>query len=57
MEAVTSYEKDVGFSHSTCPRFEPHDELDLFTRVDLSIDIDELTCLREGKGGENWWTI
>ena len=42
MEAITSYEKDVGFSHLTCPTVEPH-ELDLFTRVDLSIDFDELT--------------
>ena len=42
MEAVASYEKDIGF-FSTCPTIEPH-ELDLFTRVDLSTDIDELTC-------------
>ena len=40
MEAVTSYEEDVGFSYSTCPTIEPH-EIDLLTRVDLSIDIDE----------------
>ena len=56
MEAITSYEKDVGFSHLTCPTVEPH-ELDLFTRVDLSIDFDELTYWPEDKGGKNWWTI
>ena len=42
MEAVTSYEEDFGFSHSTCPTIE-HYDLGLFTRLDLSIDIDELT--------------
>ena len=46
MEVVTSPEKDVEFSHSTpsrtCPTIEPH-ELDLFTFVDLSMNIDELS--------------
>jgi hypothetical protein len=50
MAAVTSYEDDVGFSYSTCPTIEPH-ELDLFTRVDLSIDIDENDLLT---GRQRW---
>ena len=50
MAAVTSYEEDVGFSYSTCPKIEPH-ELDLFTHVDLSIDIDENDLLR---GRQRW---
>ena len=50
MAAVTSYEKDVGFSYSTYPTIEPH-ELDLFTRVDLSIDIDENDLLT---GRQRW---
>ena len=50
MAAVTSYEEDVGFSYSTCPIIEPH-ELDMFTRVDLSIDIDENDLL---SGRQRW---
>ena len=50
MAAVTSYEEDVGFSYSTYPTIEPH-ELDLFTHVDLSIDIDENDLLT---GRQRW---
>ena len=50
MAAVTSYEEDVGFSYSTCPTIEPH-ELNLFTRVDLSINIDENDLLT---GRQRW---
>ena len=50
MAAVNSYEEDVGFSYSTCPTIESH-ELDLFTRVDLSIDIDENDLLT---GKQRW---
>ena len=50
MAAVNSYEKDVGFSYSTCPKIEPH-ELDLFTHVDLSVDIDENDLLT---GRQKW---
>ena len=50
MAAVNSYEDDVGFSYSTCPTIEPH-ELYLFTRVDLSIDIDENELLT---GRQRW---
>ena len=46
MEAVSSYEEDVGFSNSTCPTIDPY-ELDLFTHLDLTIDIDFLTPGRQ----------
>jgi hypothetical protein len=50
MAAVVSYEEDVGFSYSTCPTIEPH-ELNLFTRVDLSISVDENDLLM---GRQRW---
>ena len=50
MAAVASYEEDVGFSYSTCPTIEPH-ELSLYTRVDLSINIDENDLLT---GRQSW---
>ena len=50
MEAVPSYEKYVEFSR---PTIEPH-KLDLFTRVDLSIDVDELTYWKEAKVKRTW---
>ena len=40
MAVVASYEEDVGFSYSTFPTIGPH-ELNLYTHVDLSGDIDE----------------
>ena len=50
MAAVASYEEDVGFSYSTCPTIEPY-ELNLFTHVDLSINIDENDLLT---GRQRW---
>ena len=50
MAAVISYEEDVGFSYSTCPTIEPH-ELNLFTHVDLSTNIDEEDLLT---GRQRW---
>jgi hypothetical protein len=50
MAAVASYEQDVGFSYSTCPTIDPH-ELNLFTHVDLSINIDENDLLT---GRQRW---
>ena len=50
MAAVTSYEEDVGFSYSVGPTIEPH-ELNLFTHVDLSINIDESDLLT---GRQRW---
>ena len=50
MAAVISYEEDVGFSYSTCPTVEPH-ELNLFTHVDLSIEIDKNDMLT---GRQRW---